>query len=110
MYSINRRTFAAGMVMAAAAPAVRSQPAWAPTKPVSFVVPFSAGGPTDAIARALAEGLTKTRGQQGLVESRPGAGGGIAYEHVLRSPPDGHRLGMIGSSMVANSTLGPVSY
>jgi tripartite-type tricarboxylate transporter receptor subunit TctC len=105
----NRRQFLALVGAAAGASAARGQSPWAPTRAVSLVVPFSPGGPTDAIARAVAEQLGKALGKPMVVENRPGAGGAIAYEHVSRAAPDGQTLGLIGSSMIANSALGILS-
>ena len=63
-----------------------------PTKTVRIVVAFPAGGPTDAVARVLAERLTKIYGQQFIVENRPGAAGNIGAESVAKSAPDGYTL------------------
>ncbi|KQP18778.1 tripartite tricarboxylate transporter substrate binding protein [Pseudorhodoferax sp. Leaf265] len=103
---IRRRTFVAFAAASTAASAVLSQDAWAPTRPISLVVPFAPGGPTDAIARAVADRLGKALGQPMIVENKPGAGGAIAYEYVSRAAPDGHTIGMLGSSMIANAALG----
>ncbi len=74
----------------AATPAVMAQ-AW-PQKSVRVLVPFAAGGNTDAIARIAAERLSQVLGQQFVVENRTGAGGAIAAEAVARSPADGYTL------------------
>lgn len=73
-----------------AAGAVRAQ-AW-PSKPVSLVVPFPAGGTTDVLARALAERLTPALGQTVIVESKPGAGATLGADYVAKSRPDGYTL------------------
>ena len=70
-----------------------------PTKPVNIVVPFAAGGPTDTVARVMAQSMTKPMGQTLLVENKPGAGGTIAAEYVAKANPDGysillHHIGM----------------
>lgn len=63
-----------------------------PAKPVTMVVPFSAGGSADLIARALAEHMAAAWKQPVLVSNRPGASGNIGIEAVARSAPDGHTL------------------
>ncbi|WP_152564831.1 Bug family tripartite tricarboxylate transporter substrate binding protein [Cupriavidus metallidurans] len=68
-----------------------------PSKPVTIVVGFSAGGPTDVVARILAERLTEKFKQSFLVDNRAGASGGVAATLVKRAAPDGYTL-MFGSS------------
>ena len=63
-----------------------------PSKPVTIVVPFSAGGPTDSLARILGERMRKTLGQPVLVENTTGAGGTIATGRVIRAAPDGYMV------------------
>src|SRR5262245_61416682 len=65
-----------------------------PNKPVTMVVPFSAGGPTDTIARLLGERMGKTLGQTVLVENTAGAAGSIAFGRVARAAPDGYLVGI----------------
>ena len=62
------------------------------SKPISIVIPFAAGGPTDSIGRTLAQAMTTARGQTVLVENRAGAGGTVASGLVARAQPDGHTL------------------
>ena len=70
-----------------------------PTKPVTLIVPFAAGGPTDIVTRQLAQAMTKSMGGTVIVENKPGAGGTLAVEFVSRAAPDGytvlvHHIGM----------------
>lgn len=63
-----------------------------PTKPVTLVVGFAAGGPTDIVARSLAQSMTKTLGQAVAVDNKPGAGATIAGNLVAKAKPDGYTL------------------
>lgn len=63
-----------------------------PSRPVTVIVPYAAGGPTDAIARMTAEGMGRALGKQFVVENVTGAGGTIASTRVSRSDPDGYTL------------------
>lgn len=79
-----------GIALAFAAQAALAQ-AW-PTKPVRFVVPFSAGGFADNSIRSIAERLSARLGQSVVIENRAGASGNIGTAEVAKSPPDGHTL------------------
>lgn len=72
-----------------------------PDRPIRLVVPFLAGGSSDAAARTLAQALHKAMGQQIIVENRPGANGAIAAQGVLGAAPDGYTLLWAAASMVA---------
>src|SRR5262245_10469779 len=63
-----------------------------PTKPIRYMVPLSAGGPTDTQARWVAQKLTAAFAQQVIVENRPGAGGTIGTQAAAKSPADGYTL------------------
>lgn len=78
------------------------------TRPVTLVVPFAPGGPTDLIARRLANGLAEVLGQNVLVENRAGAGGNVGAEFVARSQPDGQTV-LFGTSgpLAINQMLFP---
>jgi tripartite-type tricarboxylate transporter receptor subunit TctC len=76
-----------------------------PAKPVRFVVGFGAGGPTDIIARIVAQDLTVAMGQPFLVENRPGANAIIATEYVARSTPDGYTMLFSSLSLLVNAIL-----
>ena len=73
-----------------------------PARPVAIVVPFSAGGPTDTIARIMAERMTKSLGQTVVVENVTGAGGNIGVGRVVRAAPDGYMvsIGHIGPHVI----------
>src|SRR5437868_692279 len=63
-----------------------------PNKPIRFVVPFAAGGPSDVMARALAQKMTQEWGQPVVVDNRVGASGIIGVDAVAKSVPDGYTL------------------
>jgi tripartite-type tricarboxylate transporter receptor subunit TctC len=90
--------FVAFLAFALAQPA-RAQE-W-PQRPVKIIVPFPAGGNSDAVARIVAQRLSEVFGQQFVVESRPGAGGAIAAESVARAPADGYTLFMATLGQIA---------
>jgi tripartite-type tricarboxylate transporter receptor subunit TctC len=79
-----------------------------PARPVTLVVPFPAGGGNDALARLVAERMSKTLGQQVVVENRGGAGGTIATRAIAKSPPDGYTILLSYTGTFAiNPTLYP---
>ena len=82
-----------------------------PSRPITIVVPFSAGGPSDAMARILAERMKTTLGETLLVENVTGAGGSIGVGRAVRSPPDGYTVsfGHLGTH-VANGAIYKLGY
>jgi len=76
-----------------------------PTKPVRLVVGFAAGGTQDVIARLLGSWLSERLGQQIVIENRAGAASNIAAEAVIKSPPDGYTLFMVGPNNAINASL-----
>ena len=84
---------------------VRARAAAWPTRAVRIIVPFAAGGPTDVIGRIVGEQLSKSWGQQVVIENRPGGGTNIANEVVAHSEPDGHTVLMGGQSQATTRAL-----
>jgi tripartite-type tricarboxylate transporter receptor subunit TctC len=82
-----------------------------PSHPITIVVPFSAGGPSDAMARILAERMKTTLGEAILIENVTGAGGSIGVGRAVRSPPDGYTIsfGHLGTH-VANGAIYKLGY
>jgi tripartite-type tricarboxylate transporter receptor subunit TctC len=102
-----RRQFLHLAAGAAALPAV-SRVTWAqayPSRPVRWIVPFPAGGPTDILARPMAQWLSDRLGQPFIIENRPGAGTTIATEAVVRAAADGYTLLLVAQSSAINATL-----
>src|SRR5216683_268660 len=82
-------------------------PAEFPIRPVKLVVPFAAGGPTDVVARILADLLSARWGGQAVViENRPGAGTIVATAAVAKSPADGYTLLVATNSLLINPAVG----
>lgn len=84
------KLLAAGLLGLATITTAQAQ-AW-PAKPVKLVVPYPPGGPTDIVARVVAQHLSEQTGQQFVVENKAGAGGNLGAEAVARSPADGYTL------------------
>jgi tripartite-type tricarboxylate transporter receptor subunit TctC len=109
---LSRRHLIALAAGPALAPAVfvrasRAQPAKAdfPSKPVRVIVPVAAGGPTDIVARMLAEKLSRMWDQQVVVENKGGAGTNIGNEYAARSDPDGYTILFATASLAVNISL-----
>jgi tripartite-type tricarboxylate transporter receptor subunit TctC len=102
-----RRTFLHLAAGAAALPAVsRIARAQAyPMRPVRIIVPFGSAGATDIVARLIGQWLSERLGQPFVIENRPGAGGNLGTEAVVRAPPDGYTLALIGAPSAINATL-----
>ena len=82
-----------------------------PSHPITIIVPFAAGGPSDAMARILAERMKVTLGEAVLIENVTGAGGSIGVGRAVRSPPDGYTIsfGHLGTH-VANGAIYKLGY
>src|SRR5215468_10834256 len=102
-----RRQFLHLAAGAATLPAVLRL-AWAqayPTRPVRVIVGFPAGGPSDLFTRLIAQWLSERLGQPFVIENRPGVGGNIATEALVRAPADGYTLGLASIGNAVNATL-----
>ena len=99
--SVQKLLVAAGMLLTLTAQAAEP---W-PTRPIKIVIPFSAGGVQDTVARAISNELGAALGQPVIIENRPGAGGTVATSFVSKSAPDGHTLILAAASHHINGTL-----
>ncbi|MES2974762.1 MAG: tripartite tricarboxylate transporter substrate-binding protein [Pseudomonadota bacterium] len=104
--NMRRNILAAGMaaLCAFSAGSALAQAAW-PAKPVTLVVPFAAGGPTDVVARTLAVSMGKTLGQTVVVENKLGAGGTVAANFVAKAAPDGYTIFIHHNGMATSTAL-----
>src|SRR5690242_1316523 len=98
-----RRTVLTSLAASVAAPAFGDS---YPDRPITLVVPFSAGGPTDLLARIMGERMAKELGQQFIIENVTGAAGTIAMAKLVRAAPDGYTIGIghVGTN-VANAVI-----
>src|ERR1700687_2561171 len=105
---ITRAALFCSVLVSAALPALSKT---YPTRPITMIVPFAVGGPTDTIARIMGERMGKTLGQQVVVENVTGAGGSIAVNKVARSAPDGYTVGIghIGTHVIVEA-IQPVRF
>ena len=83
--------------------AARAQSAW-PNRPVRYINPYPAGGPTDTLSRLFCGAMSEATGQQFVVDNRGGDGGDVGMTEVARSEPDGYLLGMGG---IASHAISP---
>jgi tripartite-type tricarboxylate transporter receptor subunit TctC len=105
--SLHRRAFlhlTAGSIAVTAAP-LRASALDYPTRPVRMIVGLAAGGPTDLVARIIAQWLSEHLGNQFAVENRTGAGGTLATESVINAPADGYTLLFAGPTVTISASL-----
>jgi tripartite-type tricarboxylate transporter receptor subunit TctC len=114
MRPITRRPFVgilSSLVLSMLGVAATAQTAW-PNKPVKIVVPFTPGGTTDILARAVAPDLSKAFGQQFVIENKGGAGGNLGAEIVAKSAGDGYTLlmGTVGTHGINRALYAKLPY
>src|SRR5688572_23100315 len=73
-----------------------------PNRPVTIIVPYAAGGPSDGVTRILADELSKVWGQQVVIDNKGGGGTVIGTQLLARAKPDGYTMGQIAGSFVVN--------
>lgn len=100
------RWFAAVLAVLMAIGSAAAQSSF-PAKPVHVLVPYAAGGAVDILARTLGDAVSKQWGQTVVVENRPGAGGMIASQALVASPPDGYTVMVVASGHPTNPFLYP---
>lgn len=106
------RLIALCLAAACASPALAQTPEWPQAKPITYVVPFTAGGSTDVVGRTLAEKLQAALKQTVVVDNKPGQGGGIGASFVAKAAPDGYTLfgGTISTHAINASLYKNLSY
>jgi tripartite-type tricarboxylate transporter receptor subunit TctC len=76
-----------------------------PARPVRWIVPFPAGGPSDILARLIGQALSERLGQPFVIENRPGVSGNVCTQAVVSAAPDGHTLLFVAATNAINATL-----
>ena len=107
MLKFPRRQFlhlAAGAVALPAASRIARAQAY-PSRPVRLIVPLAPAGASDITARLIGQWLSERLGQQFVIDNRPGGGGNIGTEAVVRAPADGYTLLLVGSFNAVNATF-----
>jgi tripartite-type tricarboxylate transporter receptor subunit TctC len=95
----------AALILSMLAPAGNAAAEGYPAKPVRLIVPFAAGGPTDVIARIVAQKLSESFGQQVVTENIPGAGGNTGVTMVARAPADGYTILVVSTGFIVNPSM-----
>lgn len=115
--ALTRKAWVANLWICAATVAIggiaQAQPAAAttyPQKPITLIVPYAAGGNTDAMARALGEHMTRRLGQPIIIEQKPGAAGTLGVTQMVRTKPDGYSLTLVPLSVFRQPYLTKVMY
>jgi tripartite-type tricarboxylate transporter receptor subunit TctC len=96
-----------GLGVLVAAPAVISAQGTYPNKPIRYINPFPAGGPTDTLSRLFCTKMTELTGQQWLVDNKGGSGGNVGMDALAQSSPDGYTLGLGG---ISSHAISPTLY
>jgi tripartite-type tricarboxylate transporter receptor subunit TctC len=105
--AVGRRAVLAGLAGAIAAPAVVSAEGTYPNKPVRYINPFPAGGPTDTLSRLFCAKMSELSGQQWIVDNKGGSGGNVGMDALAQSTPDGYTLGLGG---ISSHAISPTLY
>ena len=105
--AVGRRAVLGGMAGAVAAPAIVAAQGPYPNRPVRYINPYPAGGPTDTLSRLFCAKMSEITGQQWIVENRGGSGGNVGMDALAKSDPDGYTLGLGG---IAAHAISPTLY
>jgi tripartite-type tricarboxylate transporter receptor subunit TctC len=105
--ALQRRSILAGIAGTLAAPAIGAAESVYPSKPIRYINPFPAGGPTDTLSRLFCAKMADLSGQQWLVDNRGGSGGNLGVDMLAKAEPDGYTLGLGG---ISSHAISPTLY
>jgi tripartite-type tricarboxylate transporter receptor subunit TctC len=105
--ALRRRSILAGIAGTLAAPAIGAAESVYPSKPIRYINPFPAGGPTDTLSRLFCAKMAELSGQQWLVDNRGGSGGNLGVDILAKAEPDGYTLGLGG---ISSHAISPTLY